>query len=270
MEKLNDAISTVDKNLSKYEVGLAAERIYSFIWEDLCDYYIEFSKSDLYGDDEDRKTVTKSVLLYVLENSLKLLHPFMPFITEEIYQSLPNSKGYIMVQAWPEVLEIKNPKNSVFVIEKIKDIIREVRNAKASRNIDPSRKSELILAGENALIADVIANKDMIMPLIGVTEITSTTEKLNPSDYLFMSIPEFDMYMPLKELIDYEKEIVSLEKKIENYESEIERLNKKLSNKGFVDKAPEAVVNKEKEKLSDYESLLQSAKDSLEEIKRAL
>ena len=270
LEKLNDAIKTVDKNLSKYEVGLAAERIYSFIWEDLCDYYIEFSKSDLYGDDEDRKAVTKSVLLYVLENSLKLLHPFMPFITEEIYQSLPNSKGYIMVKAWPEVLEIKNPKNSVFVIEKIKDIIREVRNAKASRNIDPSRKSELILAGDNALIVDVIANKDMIMPLIGVTEISSTTEKLNPSDYLFMSIPEFDMYMPLKELIDYEKEIVTLEKKIENYESEIERLNKKLANKGFVDKAPEAVVNKEKEKLSDYESLLQSAKDSLEEIKRAL
>lgn len=270
LEKLNDVITTVDKNLSKYEVGLAAERIYSFIWEDLCDYYIEFTKSDLYGGDEDRKSVTKSVLLYVLENSLKLLHPFMPFITEEIYQSLPNADGYIMVKSWPKAIELNDKNNSVFVIEKIKDLIREVRNAKASRNIDPSKKSELILVGNDKLIDDVIKNKDMIMPLIQVTDIIKTDEKLNPSDYLFMSLPEFEMYMPLKELIDYNKEKENLEKKIKDYNAEIERLDKKLSNKGFVDKAPEAVVEKEREKLRDYKSLLDSVTKSLEEIKRVL
>lgn len=270
LEKLNDAIKTVDRNLSKYEVGLAAEKIYSFIWEDLCDYYIEFTKSDLYGEDEDRKAITKSVLLYVLENSLKLLHPFMPFITEEIYQSLPNADGYIMVKSWPKALELNDENNSYFVIEKIKDLIREVRNAKASRNIDPSRKSELIISGDNKLVAEIIKNKEMILPLIQVTDIVSTTEELNPSDYLFMSLPEFNMYMPLKELIDFNKEKENLEKKIEDYKGEIDRLEKKLSNKGFVDNAPEQVVNKEREKLKDYESLLQSAIKSLEEIKRVL
>ncbi|MDD7762093.1 MAG: valine--tRNA ligase [Firmicutes bacterium] len=271
LKNLNDTIEVVEKNLSKYEVGLAADKIYSFIWEDLCDYYIEFSKVVLYGDDEDKKEHTRSILLFVLENALKLLHPFMPFITEEIYQSLPNNDGFLMIQDWPKVFELDSSADeSYHFIERVKELIRSIRNAKSTRNIEPSKKSALIIKGEEHFVEQVLLNQAIINPMIQVTEISTTADDLNATDYLKVSIPEADMYLPLRDLIDYEKEKIATQKQIDEYKNEINRLNKKLSNDGFVKNAPEQVVYKEREKLANYESLLDSAEISLEEINKAL
>lgn len=271
INKLNLAIEDINKNLKNYEVGLAADRVNSFIWEDFCDYYIEFSKPALYGEDEALKSNTKKVLLYVLENSLKLLHPFMPFITEEIYQSLPSRQAnYLITSKWPLKRELSDNNNSYERIEIIKDLIKSIRNAKSVRGIDPSRQSALILDGDNKLIDGIISNESIIKSLIKISGISKSQGDLKASEYLKVSIPELDIYLPLKDLIDYEKEKEALKGKIKNYEEEISRLNKKLSNEGFVYKAPEAVVNKEREKLKDYESLLESATQSLKDIESVL
>lgn len=270
LQKLNSAIEDVNKNMDKYEVGLACDRINSFIWEDFCDYYIEFSKPALYGDDEKLKTNTKKVLLYVLINSLKILHPIMPFITEEIYSSIPNKEDeYLITAKWPEIIDLGSNLDAVDTVESIKDLIKVIRNAKSTRNIEPSRKSELILVGSDSLAKDIKNNEAIIGSLIKISEIKIKDSELDASKYLKVSIPELDAYLPLSELIDYEKEAISLKAKIKNYTEEIERLGKKLSNEGFVKNAPEAVVNNEKEKLSNYKSLLDSATTSLNDIESA-
>lgn len=271
INKLNLAIEDINKNLNNYEVGLAADRVNSFIWEDFCDYYIEFSKPALYGNDESIKKNTKKVLLYVLENSLKFLHPFMPFITEEIYQSLPCRQGkYLITSKWPIKCEISDKNGSYKRIEIIKDLIKSIRNAKSIRGIDPSRQSALILDGNDSLVDGIISNESIIKSLIKITGILKSNNDMKASEYLKVSIPELDIYLPLKELIDYEKERETLNNKIKNYEDEISRLKKKLSNDGFVNNAPESVVNKEREKLKDYESLFDSAKQSLKDIESVL
>ena len=270
LQKLNSAIEDVNKNMDKYEVGLACDRINSFIWEDFCDYYIEFSKPALYGDDENLKSNTKKVLLYVLINSLKILHPIMPFITEEIYSSIPNKEDeYLITAKWPEVHDLGANLEAVDTVESIKDLIKVIRNAKSIRNIEPSRKSELILVGSDSLATNIKNNEAIIGSLIKISEIKIEGRELDASKYLKVSIPELDAYLPLSELIDYEKEVVSLKAKIKNYTEEIERLDKKLSNEGFVKNAPETVVNNEREKLSNYKSLLDSAKTSLKDIESA-
>ncbi|MDO5717135.1 MAG: valine--tRNA ligase [Tissierellia bacterium] len=266
LEKLNDTIATMNRNFSKYEVGLAADRIYSFIWEDYCDYYIEFCKNALYGEDERRKAHTRQVLLYVLRESLKLLHPFMPFITEEIYQALPSAEGLIITSSWPEVMSIDDSERDFRTVEKMKEVIRSIRNARSTRNIEAGKKSKVILAGNEELSKKMMEHGDLIRALVQVTEIEFSDTSLNAANFLKVSIPELDMYLPLKELIDFEKEKIQIQKNIQNYMQEIERLRQKLSNPGFTEKAPEAVVNKERDKLADYESLLSSAEQSLKEL----
>ncbi|MCI6610382.1 MAG: valine--tRNA ligase [Ezakiella sp.] len=271
LEKLNEAIKDVNNNLAKYEVGLACERINNFIWEDFCDYYIEFSKPALYGDDKGVKANTKSVLLYVLVCSLKMLHPIMPFITEEIYQAIPNrEEEFLIISKWPEVIKIDDKRNAFETVEKIKDLIKEVRNAKSLRNIEASKKSALYLVGDDKLVERISENEAIIGSLIKITEIKKGDNNLNAAEYLKASIPNLDLYMPLKELIDLNKEKQVLSEKIEKYKEEIARLEKKLSNEGFTKNAPENVVAKEREKLFSYKSLEETTKQSLKDIESVL
>ena len=271
LKRLNQVIEDVSKNLDKYEIGLAADRIEDFIWNEYCDWYIEFAKIRLYGDNPEEKLQVKKVLLYVLKNMLILLHPFMPFITEEIYSALPNKDDMLIVEKWPEIREEYNFIDEEKNVNSVIKAITAIRNQRASLNVPAKTKQKLIILAENeankALIEKI---KAQFINLASASEVEVENKadfKIEDDGMVKLVFNEFSVYMSLDELMDYDKERARLKEEIKKLESEIKRAEGKLSNKGFVDKAPEAVVNKEKEKLEGYKDLLQKTKESLEEIK---
>ena len=272
LKRLNDVIVDVSKNLDKYEIGLAADRIEDFIWNEYCDWYIEFAKIRLYGEDEDAKANVKKVLLYVLRKMLALLHPFMPFITEEIFAALPDTKDLLIVEEWPEFLEEFNFVNEEANVNSVIEAITAIRNQRATLNVPSKTKQKLTILVENkdniSLIEEI---KDQFQNLASASEVEvlykEDVESTDDEGLVRLVFNEFSVLMSLDELVDYEKERQRLKDEIKRLEGEIKRASGKLSNKGFVEKAPEAVVNQEREKLNDYEDLLEKTKASLEEIK---
>ncbi|WP_297688724.1 valine--tRNA ligase [uncultured Anaerococcus sp.] len=271
LKRLNQVIEDVSKNLDKYEIGLAADRIEDFIWNEYCDWYIEFAKIRLYGEDSEEKLQVKKVLLYVLKNMLILLHPFMPFITEEIYSALPNKDDMLIVEKWPEIREEYNFVDEEKNVNSVIKAITAIRNQRASLNVPAKTKQKLTILAENeankALIEKI---KAQFINLASASEVEVENKadyKIEDDGMVKLVFNEFSVYMSLDELMDYDKERARLKDEIKKLESEIKRAEGKLSNKGFVDKAPEAVVNKEREKLEGYKDLLQKTKESLEEIK---
>lgn len=272
LKRLNDVIVDVSKNLDKYEIGLAADRIEDFIWNEYCDWYIEFAKIRLYGEDEDTKANVKKVLLYVLRKMLALLHPFMPFITEEIFAALPDTKDLLIVEEWPEFVEEFNFVNEEANVNSVIEAITAIRNQRATLNVPSKTKQKLTILVENkdniSLIEEI---KDQFQNLASASEVEvlykEDVESTDDEGLVRLVFNEFSVLMSLDELVDYEKERQRLKDEIKRLEGEIKRASGKLSNKGFVEKAPEAVVNQEREKLNDYEDLLEKTKASLEEIK---
>ena len=272
LKRLNDVIVDVSKNLDKYEIGLAADRIEDFIWNEYCDWYIEFAKIRLYGEDEDAKANVKKVLLYVLRKMLALLHPFMPFITEEIFVALPDTKDLLIVEDWPEFVEEFNFVNEEANVNSVIEAITAIRNQRATLNVPSKTKQKLTILVENkdniSLIEEI---KDQFQNLASASEVEvlykEDVESTDDEGLVRLVFNEFSVLMSLDELVDYEKERQRLKDEIKRLEGEIKRASGKLSNKGFVEKAPEAVVNQEREKLNDYEDLLEKTKASLEEIK---
>ncbi|MDU5149233.1 valine--tRNA ligase [uncultured Anaerococcus sp.] len=272
LKRLNDVIVDVSKNLDKYEIGLAADRIEDFIWNEYCDWYIEFAKIRLYGEDEDAKANVKKVLLYVLRKMLALLHPFMPFITEEIFAALPDTKDLLIVEEWPEFVEEFNFVNEEANVNSVIEAITAIRNQRATLNVPSKTKQKLTILVENkdniSLIEEI---KDQFQNLTSASEVEvlykDDVESTDDEGLVRLVFNEFSVLMSLDELVDYEKERQRLKDEIKRLEGEIKRASGKLSNKGFVEKAPEAVVNQEREKLNDYEDLLEKTKASLEEIK---
>ena len=272
LKRLNDVIVDVSKNLDKYEIGLAADRIEDFIWNEYCDWYIEFAKIRLYGEDEDAKANVKKVLLYVLRKMLALLHPFMPFITEEIFAALPDTKDLLIVEDWPEFVEEFNFVNEEANVNSVIEAITAIRNQRATLNVPSKTKQKLTILVENkdniSLIEEI---KDQFQNLASASEVEvlykEDVESTDDEGLVRLVFNEFSVLMSLDELVDYEKERQRLKDEIKRLEGEIKRASGKLSNKGFVEKAPEAVVNQEREKLNDYEYLLEKTKASLEEIK---
>ena len=272
LKRLNDVIVDVSKNLDKYEIGLAADRIEDFIWNEYCDWYIEFAKIRLYGEDEDAKANVKKVLLYVLRKMLALLHPFMPFITEEIFAALPDTKDLLIVEEWPEFVEEFNFVNEEANVNSVIEAITAIRNQRATLNVPSKTKQKLTILVENkdniSLIEEI---KDQFQNLASASEVEvlykEDVESTDDEGLVRLVFNEFSVLMSLDELVDYEKERQRLKDEIKRLEGEIKRASGKLSNKGFVEKAPEAVVNQEREKLNDYEDLLEKTKASLEEIK---
>ena len=272
LKRLNDVIVDVSKNLDKYEIGLAADRIEDFIWNEYCDWYIEFAKIRLYGEDEDAKANVKKVLLYVLRKMLALLHPFMPFITEEIFAALPDTKDLLIVEEWPEFVEEFNFVNEEANVNSVIEAITAIRNQRATLNVPSKTKQKLTILVENkdniSLIEEI---KDQFQNLASASEVEvlykKDVESTDDEGLVRLVFNEFSVLMSLDELVDYEKERQRLKDEIKRLEGEIKRASGKLSNKGFVEKAPEAVVNQEREKLNDYEDLLEKTKASLEEIK---
>ena len=264
--KLNKVINEVTENIKNYDLGIALDNIYTFIWDEFCDWYIEMSKTRL---NSDEKVVVSYVLDYVFRNSLKLLHPFMPFITEKLYTHLVNYDNKdIIISDWPTASK-ENYEEDMAYIEEIKNIIVQIRNVRTNMNIHPSKKVQLIVVTENKAIAEKIKQDEEFIKKLGFgSKLTvQSNEDGIESNAICVSTGNLKIFMPFSELVDIEEEIKRLETEKSRLESEVERSNKILSNQGFIAKAPKAKVDEEKAKLEKYNKMLEETKARLDNIK---
>nr|WP_144921305.1 valine--tRNA ligase [Paenibacillus bovis] len=253
LARLNDTIETVTKLADKYEFGEVGRALYNFIWDDFCDWYIEMAKLPLYGEDEAAKKTTRSILAYVLDQTMRLLHPFMPFITEEIWQNLPHEGESITVAAWPTVNEQFNDENAVQEMKLLMDIIRSVRNIRAEVNTPMSKKITLLLkAKDETVLAALEKNKPFIEKFCNPDELQIATDIVSPDKAMTAVVTGVELFIPLADLINMEEEIARLNKELDKWTKEVERVQKKLANEKFISKAPEAVVAEERAKEKDY------------------
>ncbi|WP_130807448.1 valine--tRNA ligase [Senegalia massiliensis] len=268
ISRLNSAIKEIDDNLNKFELGLAAQRIYDFTWNEYCDWYIEMVKPRLYGEDEADKITVKNVLIHVLRNINKLLHPFMPFVTEEIYSYINENNESIMVSNWPKNDDKYNFIESEKQIDFIMDAIKNIRNIRAEMNVIPSKKAKVIFVTQNDNKRKILENNELFFTtLASASSVEIKENKDGISDDAMSAVVEgAEIFLPLEELVDFDKEIERLEKEKSRLENEIKRVNGKLSNKGFVEKAPESIVNQEREKKQKYEGMLDKVVERLENI----
>ena len=267
LSKLNNVIKEVSINLDNYDMGVALQKIYDFIWNEFCDWYIEMVKPRLYDENCNTKDACLWTLNKVLINSLKLLHPVMPFMTEEIFMKLYHKDESIMISKWPEYNKEWAFENEEEAIEELKEIIVGIRNLRTVQNIHPSKKSKLIFVTKN-LSEMLQTSKAMIEKLGFATDLEIKEENdVNMENVTSIMTKQMEVIIELGDLIDKEAEKARLEEEIKKLTSEVERATKMLSNPGFVAKAPEAKINEEKEKLAKYEGLLQTAKERLEGLK---
>ena len=267
LSKLNNVIKEVSVNLDNYDMGVALQKIYDFIWNEFCDWYIEMVKPRLYDENCNTKDACLWTLNKVLINSLKLLHPVMPFMTEEIFMKLYHNDESIMISKWPEYNKEWSFENEEEAIEELKEIIVGIRNLRTVQNIHPSKKSKLIFVTKN-LKEMLETSKAMIEKLGFATDLEIKEENdVNMENVTSIMTKQMEVIIELGDLIDKEAEKARLEEEIKKLTSEVERATKMLSNPGFVAKAPEAKINEEKEKLVKYEGLLQTAKERLEGLK---
>ena len=267
ISRLQNCIREVTTNLNKYELGVASDLATDFVWGDFCDWYIELSKPALYGDDEEKKLGTLSVLCFVLENALKLLHPFIPFVTEEIYQNFPGraKKDSIMVSAFPRYNSRMAYKKEAKSFEGVMEIIKAVRAMRKNADCPPSRKVELYLVTESKRLIQL--NRDSIMKLSGASQIRFVDSGAAVEGKTVSQATEIaQIYIPLGELVDIEKEKARLQAEIERVNGEIERANGKLANRDFVAKAPKKLVDNEREKLEKYLDMKEKFEKQLSEL----
>ena len=266
LSRVNDVIKYVTENMEKFELGLAAQKVYDFIWSEFCDWYIEMAKPRLNGEDEKLKDNTIAVLKTVLINALKLLHPFMPFITEEIYTELLKESESIMISDYPVYDEKLAFAKEEGYMNSVMNLIRSVRNQRTEMNVPPSKKAQLIIRTDKT--EEITSCEAYIKKLAyasGVTVISPCEEE--PKNAVSCVCDIGEAYMPLGELIDTAKERERLLKEKENLLGEIKRANGKLSNEKFVSKAPEAVVNEERNKLNKYTDMLNKVENRIESLK---
>ena len=265
LSKLNKLILDITRNIENYDLGIAIDKIYGFMWNEFCDWYIEMVKSRIYSENTEEKTEVCAILNYVFANCLKLLHPFMPFVTSEIYEKLVLvDDKELMLSKWPEENEKLNFENEENIVEKLKQIIVEIRNVRANMNIHPSKKSELIFVTDK--YAKEIEDAEEFMLKLGFgSKITIQNNKDNIAQNAISIMQDgINLYMPLNDLVDMDEEKKRLQNEITKLEAEVQRCQKMLSNPGFVNKAPEAKINEEKAKLTKYEEMLKQTKEHLQ------
>lgn len=275
LSKINNLIADVTENLDKFELGIAAQKIYDFIWEEFCDWYIEMVKPRLYGEEETTKLAAIWTLRTVLEKALKLLHPYMPFVTEEIYCTLKTLEGTsetdesIMISIWPEFIQELNYKKQEVSVELMKEAVKAIRMVRTDMNVSPGRKVSVYVVSENEETKAIFENsRTFFTALAGAQELYIQSDKSGiGKDAVSAVIQQAVIYMPLSDLVDIEKEIERLNKEVTRLESEIERVNKMLTNKNFVEKAPEAKITEEKEKLKKYTDMLMQVKERVNVLK---
>lgn len=266
--RLQKVIDDMTGKIDRYELGMAAQDIYDFIWSDFCDWYIEMVKPVLYGEEEEKKRNTQKVLLYVLENILKLLHPFMPYITEEIWQHLPGEKEALMGTSWPQKDDSLVFEQEEAAINYVQEAIRGIRNARAEMNIEHGKKSHTIVFTRAEEIKDIIEAGQLQLRNLGYSQSVTVTdeEKVKEEEHISIVMDRAEILLPLADLIDYQKEKERLEKDRENAQKEIQRAKGKLSNEGFMSKAPEHLVEQEREKVAKFEEMLKNIEGRLEQV----
>ncbi|MDD2481202.1 MAG: class I tRNA ligase family protein, partial [Lutispora sp.] len=269
LSKLNKLKKEVTENMEKFELGIAAQKIYDFIWFEFCDWYIELVKPRLYSEDDDSKSIAQATLICVLRDSIKLLHPFMPFITEEIYLHLPQTYESIVISQWPQYDEAFDASSQESNMEIIMEAIKGIRNIRAEMNVLPSRKSKTIIVSDREeVINAMVEGTPYIKKLAYSSEVIVKTSKEDISDGAVSIIIEgAEIFLPLEDLIDIEKEIERLSKEKEKLQKELDRVKSKLSNERFLSKAPAAVIEEEKDKEKKYKELMEKVLDRLKGLK---
>ncbi len=265
LSKLNTLSGEVCENLDKFELGVAAGKIYDFIWDCYCDWYIELTKARLNGEDEAAKTSAQKVLLYVLTEILKLLHPFMPFITEEIWQALPHEGDYLMLQSYPKFDEALSFPEEETSFEAVMNAIKAVRSTRAEMNVPPSRRAHLFIASEKPEIFRSGAAYFRRLAFAEQVEVAAAAPE-NTDGMVSVVTEEARMFLPMAELVDLEKERARLRKELEKAQKDLAGQNAKLANENFVARAPEQVVNAEREKKAKLEALIENLTQSLAKL----
>ncbi len=268
--RLNNLIKEVTDNMDHFELGIAVQKVYDFIWEEFCDWYIEMVKPRLYNsDDAESQNAALWTLKTVLIDALKLLHPYMPFITEEIFCTLQDEEESIMISQWPEYTEERNFSKEESDIEIIKSAVRGIRNVRTEMNVAPSKKAEVFVVTEDAQIAGAFEEgKLFFASLASASEVHIQKDKNGiADDAVSVVIPNANLYIPFAELVDIQQEIERLEKEAKRLESELARSRGMLSNDRFISKAPEAKVAEEKEKLAKYEQMMSQVQERLSQLR---
>ena len=267
LHRLNAVAGEVTSNMDNFELNVAAQKVYDFIWTEFCDWYIEMAKPRLYGEDESAKANVKAILVRVLGDSMKLLHPFMPFITEELYQSLPNAEETIMRASWPKYTNDFQFAEEAEEMEGVMDVIRSIRNLRAEMNVPPARRTAvyMVTPAENAPAFEMA--RAYLMKLAGAENVIVQQDKNGiPKGAVNAVCAMGEAFIPLDQLIDIDKEIERVNKEINRMKGEVARAEGKLGNPGFVAKAPEKVINEEKGKLEVAKDMLSKLEHRLAEL----
>jgi len=268
LTRLNETIESVTKLAERYEFGEVGRVLYNFIWDDFCDWYIEMAKLPLYGDNEEEKKTTRSILAYVLDQTMRLLHPFMPFITEEIWQNLPHKGESITVAEWPKARPELTFTEASNEMKLLVEVIRAVRNIRAEVNTPMKKAINIQIKANNGTIKEQLErNKEYLIRFLNPSELIIETELKAPEKAMTAVVSGAELFLPIEGLINIEEEIKRLEKELEKWNKEVERVQKKLSNEGFIKKAPQHVVEEEKAKEKDYLEKREAVLKRIEELK---
>ena len=269
LSKMNRLTKDVTENIDKYELGIAVSKIYDFIWEEFCDWYIEMVKPRLYNDEDKTKAAALWTLKTVLINALKLLHPYMPFITEEIFCNVQNEEESIMISKWPEYKDEWNFEEDEKAVELIKEAVRGIRNTRTGMNVPPSRKAKVFVVSESEEVRNIFENSKAFFATLGyASEVAVQSDKTGiAEDAVSVLIHQASLYMPFADLVDIDKEIERLTKEEDKMNKEIKRAQGMLSNPKFVDKAPADKVQAEKDKLEKYTQMLAQIQERLAALK---
>ena len=270
LSKLNTLVKDVTDNMEKYELGIAADKIYEFIWEEFCDWYIEMVKPRLYSETDDTRYAALWTLKKVLIDALKMLHPYMPFITEEIFCNIQDDEESIMISSWPVYTEEYAFANEENAVELIKEAVRGIRNTRAEMNVKPSKKAKVFVVSDDEVTRNIFENGKVFFATLGhASEVIIQADKTGiDDDAVSVVLHKAIVYMPFAELVDIAKEIERLEKEVKRLNKELARVNGMLANPNFVSKAPEKKINEEKEKQAKYQEMMKQVQSQLENLKK--
>lgn len=269
LARLNQVIKEVDYNFDKYEFGEGNKALYNFVWNDFASWYVEISKVDLQSDDAENKNITQNVLVYVLMQIIKMLHPIVPFITEEIYQTLPHKEESITISSWPTVEEAFNDEEAINSLNIVMEIISAVRNERAKASKAPSAKINIRLEAKSQEVCDILNSaKPYLLKFTNPNELVITTDKANLENQVVVVLNDLTIYIPTNDLVDIEEVIKKLEGELKKLEGELLRSNNMLNNPNFVNKAPEAKIQAERDKKAMYEEKYNEVKAHLASIKK--
>lgn len=272
ISKMNTLTKDVTENMDKFELGIAVQKVYDFIWDEFCDWYIELAKYRIYHAEENPAAANSALytLKTVLGDALKLLHPFMPFVTEEIYGALVPEEESLMMSSWPEYKESSCYPEAENIVDHMKEIIRGVRNVRAEMNVAPSRKAKTYIVCENENLCQGFEEiKESSMPLMSANEIQIQSDKSGiAEDAVSVVVADAVVYLPMEELVDFEQELERLTKEEARLTKELARVNGMLNNEKFISKAPEAKINEERVKLEKYTQMMEQVQERLKGLRK--